>query len=97
MTHPATPSILQAARNRIADQEHWTRKTYARDAKGAEIHYLDPLAVSWCSIGTLYRECGGGNDLAIGMRDYLNTISVEFFRIPMLFLNDTLRQRHRQL
>ena len=52
MTH--TPKqILTAARNLIADPEHWTRETVARDERGRPTEPYNPNACQFCALGAL--------------------------------------------
>ena len=48
--------ILQDARDRIKDPEHWTKGSFARDEYGHACHPTSPYAVCFCSIGTLMRS-----------------------------------------
>ena len=51
----STLELLEAVRAKIADREHWTQHTDARDAEGAEVSILSPKVCCWCVTGAL--EC----------------------------------------
>ena len=48
-----TTHILIAARRRLSDPHRWTKGAAARDARGRDVHPLDPAAVRWCALGAL--------------------------------------------
>lgn len=46
-------SILQSARELIADPAHWTQSAFARDVNGNDCVSNDPEAVCFCALGAL--------------------------------------------
>ncbi len=58
-----TLEILKAARELIAQPEHWTTEGCARDKNGLTTDCLLPEAFSFCSFGAVYRVTGGDNAL----------------------------------
>lgn len=50
---------LQAARDLIADPEHWTQGTLARDERGWTASTDSPKAVMFCARGAIYRVSPG--------------------------------------
>jgi hypothetical protein len=56
--------IVKRARDRIADEAHWCRCTFARTADGFRCLFTDPLAQRFCAFGALAAECAaqGGTD-----------------------------------
>lgn len=53
-----TLEALKAARELIADVQHWTIGAPARDAYGASVAGVSKRAVCWCTIGALVRVEG---------------------------------------
>jgi hypothetical protein len=53
MSEMTLKEYLTAARNRIADPDHWTRDAEARDASGQRVGATVPDAVKWCASGAL--------------------------------------------
>ena len=49
-------SILIAARERIADPEHWCQGSLARDVDGEMCGYGEKVAVRWCASGSVWKE-----------------------------------------
>lgn len=49
-------ALLQGARRRISDPQHWSRAAFARTAQGRPTPPPDPSAASWCAIGALQAE-----------------------------------------
>lgn len=47
--------ILTRARELIADPEHWTKHTLARNPDGKPISPFNPAATCWCAEGALVR------------------------------------------
>lgn len=45
--------FLVATRDVIADPEHWTQGTWARDADGESVDAFSPDAVRWCAVGAM--------------------------------------------
>ena len=57
-----TPAeLLRAARERIADKEHWAQGRLAVDARNREVPPNDPRAERWCAIGALCRVADAPN------------------------------------
>jgi hypothetical protein len=50
-----TSEMLERAKALIADPEHWTKGTLARDAKGNYANYNGPEATCFCMRGALCR------------------------------------------
>jgi hypothetical protein len=48
-----TAEALVAARQRIAEPEHWATRFYARDERGKNTNPQGTEAVSWCAMGAL--------------------------------------------
>jgi hypothetical protein len=48
--------LLQRARRRISDPNHWIQKTYATDAAGYGRPAASPDASRWCAVGALQAE-----------------------------------------
>lgn len=53
-----TINLLTAARNLLADPEHWTKGSSARTPRGTRVPMFHPQATRFCSLGALER-CGG--------------------------------------
>ncbi|WP_316196633.1 hypothetical protein [Bradyrhizobium sp. SZCCHNS3053] len=53
-----TSEILTVARALIADPDHWTKWSHARDNTGQGVPPLDPRAVCFCADGALMRAAG---------------------------------------
>jgi hypothetical protein len=49
--------IVQKARDRIADPQHWCRHSNARTLWGFRCDPTGPRAVAFCAFGALLREC----------------------------------------
>ncbi len=47
--------ILTAARDLIAEPEHWTQGVSARNKFSEKIHPAHPTAVCWCTLGALQK------------------------------------------
>ena len=46
-----TVELLKAAKAKIADPEHWTKRWFARTATDAKCMALSVRAVKWCAVG----------------------------------------------
>lgn len=57
-----TVEVLEAARELIADPEHWTQGVYAKSALGLPIGPSAPGAVCWCAEGAMRKVTGDGPD-----------------------------------
>lgn len=56
-------SVLQDARDLIADPDHWTQGYGARTAEGYNIHPTSFGATSFCAVGAVNRVTGGKPNL----------------------------------
>lgn len=64
---------LKAARELIADPNHWTKGSFARDASGQTCSPTSEFAVCWCASGALRKVEGCQlDDLPVAW-DYLST------------------------
>jgi hypothetical protein len=54
---------VNAAWQRIAQQEHWTQGIGARDRGGNHVRTTDSSAVAWCAVGALERIAGEDDEL----------------------------------
>jgi hypothetical protein len=53
-------TILQEARDLIADQSRWARGALAQDKDGNSVEPWSPTAVRWCALGAAKRiACTG--------------------------------------
>lgn len=57
MTNPVA-KVLIAARELIADPEHWTQGSYAIENTGNEVYPDEPNAYAFCSAGALAKVSG---------------------------------------
>lgn len=54
-----TVETLRAARELIADPEHWCQGVAARSRKGREVKPTSRAAIAWCAIGACRRIAAG--------------------------------------
>ena len=47
--------IIEGALHLIAEEEHWTRCSMARNKEGDPCSVWDPAAVRFCAVGALWR------------------------------------------
>ena len=47
--------IIEGALHLIAEEEHWTRCSMARNSEGYPCSVWDPAAVRFCAVGALWR------------------------------------------
>jgi hypothetical protein len=47
--------IIEEALHLIAEEEHWTRCSMARNSEGDPCSVWDPAAVRFCAVGALWR------------------------------------------
>ena len=47
--------IIEGALHLIAEEEHWTRCSMARNSEGDPCSVWDPAAVRFCAVGALWR------------------------------------------
>lgn len=57
MNRETTLTVLEEARELIADEQHWCRDADARDSLGRIVAVDAPRAVAWCALGALARRC----------------------------------------
>lgn len=69
ITNP-TVIILQKAKAKIADPDHWTQGVAARDAAGTAVHAGGGEAARWCALGAVLEVTVG--DDAMAAVDLLN-------------------------
>lgn len=55
--------ILRAARDKIAEPNHWTKGEYARDKNGNSVDAQAPDAVCWCARGAFYAVRPHGDNM----------------------------------
>ena len=55
MTAVSTLAVLLRARKLVEREETWTAYTSARDASGAGVRFIDPIAVCFCLHGAVRR------------------------------------------
>lgn len=48
--------LIRRVRARLDKPEHWTRGSFARDAKGNAVVATDPKATCWCLVGAFLVE-----------------------------------------
>ena len=48
--------IIEGALHLIAEEEHWTRCSMARNREGDPCSVWDPAAVRFCAVGALWRS-----------------------------------------
>ena len=53
---------LEAVRNLISDERHWTKGQYARDERGKSVHPSSPTACKWCLTGAIDRAIDKDED-----------------------------------
>lgn len=60
MNPETTMSVLQQARELIADAEHWCQGADARDSLGRIVNIGVPRATAWCALGAIGHICVAG-------------------------------------
>jgi hypothetical protein len=55
---PVPTTLIQRAREKLADPKHWTKHTSARDLHNLPVDYTDPDACRFCIIGALAASTG---------------------------------------
>ena len=56
---PHTPlDVLRAVRTLLTDENHWTKRQYARDTDGLPVRATEPEAARWCVLGATGKVCG---------------------------------------
>ena len=81
--------IIQEALHLIAEEEHWTRCSMARNSEGDPCSVWDPAAVRFCAVGALWRAANEFMD-SLGAFELVETIAkrvVEHQRPNRLFAN----------
>lgn len=68
MNPETTLTVLEQARELIADEQHWCQGADARDSRGRIVDIGVPRAQAWCALGAIGHICvarnlGGGFQL----------------------------------
>lgn len=66
--------IIQEALHLIAEEEHWTRCSMARNSEGDPCSVWDPAAVQFCAVGALWRAANEFMD-SLGAFKLVETIT----------------------
>jgi hypothetical protein len=84
-----TKEVLIAARALIADREHWTQGTYARDNVGAPCGALSARAYAFCFDGAVMCSAGSaGNESYIRSSNALAAAAKKLYGVTHIVLND---------
>lgn len=89
-------TLVQQARELIADPLRWTTRTLARDANGLRVSPCSSVACQWCADGALRKVAQFGSDverdkLYYDVRDWLDGLEWQQFGVATLpGLNDRL-------
>lgn len=57
-----TLEVLRGARELLADEAHWVRGDFARNASGASVLSTSTDACAWCLVGAMRNKAGGKTD-----------------------------------
>lgn len=87
--------VLRAARELLADPDHWTKEASARDAAGARTDLYGSDAIRWCVAGATIRAADVyGRDLGRPLADLRNTLEKHFLRQGLSVWNDAPETTH---
>ncbi len=71
---------LKAAREKIADENHWTTHSYAKSFDGDVVNADNKLACKWCLSGAVYAVAGWNINAASYSTAYYSSMSYKTIR-----------------
>lgn len=78
---------LRAARELIADPEHWTQKRFACNKDGLTVNACSRSATRFCALGAV-RRVGMPDEVECEAISRLNSAAAELYLVSMVSVND---------
>ncbi len=86
--------VLKRTREIIANEQHWTKDTYARRTDNTGTNFEDPQACKFCFLGAVRRAVFDLALLYLGMDSTLVRESVASKAVPFAIYFDELRKHY---
>ena len=83
--------LLVRARAKIADENNWTRRAYARDKDGVVCDFNEPEACRWCGTGALFCEI---RKMQLKNEDIHISGKVDVGELALAHLKDASMEKH---